>query len=151
MTRRGVLVFALLLCARPLAAAPLTLADLQFSSAWILPSSSASLLDFAEEHGVPGTTITFNRSFTGTWSFAYQAFDGWPVRWAGGGLTLGPEDGFPGYAPRPVTVNLLGVSLLDFSLLSVAAGPDRIYFYNMVFTPDQGATLHSDTGGDVVP
>lgn len=138
MTRRVVLLFAVLLCARTLSAAPLTLADLQFGSGWILPAPSTSYLDFAEEHGLPGTTITFDQPFTGTWSFGYQGFDGWPVRWAGGGLYLVPEDGFPGYAPRSISVNLNAVSLLDFALLSGAAGPDRIYFYDMVFTPDEG-------------
>ncbi|MCA1561991.1 MAG: PEP-CTERM sorting domain-containing protein [Acidobacteria bacterium] len=133
MTRRLVLCFALLLCARPVTAAPLTLADLDFSDAWILPVPSTGYLDIVQEHGALGTTITFNQPFTGVWTFKYQAFDAWPVWWENGGLYLMP--GIPAHALQSMTLDLQSVSLLDFALPFGSAAPDRILFYDMVFTP----------------
>jgi hypothetical protein len=133
MTRRLVLCFAVLLCARPVTAAPLTLADLDFSDAWILPAPSTGYLNLAQEHGAPGTTITFNQPFTGVWTFKYQAFDAWPIWWEGGGLYLMP--GIPAHALQSMTLELQSVSLLDFALPFGTAAPDRILFFDMAFTP----------------
>jgi hypothetical protein len=134
MTRRRlILCFALLLCAGPVTAAPLTLADLDFSDAWVLPAPSTGYLDFAQEHGATGTTITFNQPFTGVWTFKYQAVDAWPVWWEGGGLYLMP--GIPAHALQSMALDLESVSLLDFSLPFGTAAPDSIFFHDLAFTP----------------
>ena len=133
MTRRLILCFALLLSARTVTAAPLTLADLHFSEAWVLPEPSTGYLNLAQEHGAAGTTITFNQPFTGVWTFKYQAFDAWPIFWENGGLFLMP--GIPAHALQSMTLDLQAVSLLDFSLPFGTAAPDRILFFDMAFTP----------------